>query len=144
MDLRSELHLRSHLGNTDSKFMPKACYQMNAKERDDFCKVIKELKLPDECSSNISKCVQLRQHKLVGLKSYDYHVLIEEILPIAIPGSFPDHVSLAIIDLCNFFKELYSKVLDVDNLEWLQSRVALTLCQMEKIFHHPFSQLWFT
>ena len=43
-----------------------------------------------------------------------------------------------IIELCIFFRELCSKVLNVNELDHLQSRIALTLCHLEKIFPPSF------
>ncbi len=92
------------------------------------------MKVRDEYSSNISRCVQAKQRKLIRLKSYDCHLLMQEYIPIAIRRSLPDNVSFIIIQLCSFLKELCSKVLDYEELENLERRAAMLLCELEKIF----------
>ena len=64
---------------------------------------------------------------------------MQGLLPIALRSSLQDDkVASALIDLCNIFKELCAKVLKVEDLEQLQSRAAITLCQLEKIFPPSF------
>lgn len=53
MGIRSMLHPQpSPKGST--MLLPRACYQMTTKEKDAFLSVLKNLKAPDECSSNRS------------------------------------------------------------------------------------------
>lgn len=100
--------------------------------------MLKTIKAPDEYLSNISRCVQVKQRKIFGLKSNDCHLLMQEYLSIAMKCCLPDKVSLAITDPCYFFKELCGKVLNEHNLEHMERRIAKTLCQLEKIFPPSF------
>ena len=43
-------------------------------------------------------------------------------------------MSRHLIDLSCFFREMYSKVLNVEELRALEKRIAMTLCELEKIF----------
>ena len=45
---------------------------------------------------------------------------------------------MTLIDLSCYFKEVCSKVLQVKDLEKLESRIAMTLCDLEKIFPPSF------
>ena len=63
---------------------------------------------------------------------------MEHLLPIAFRRSLPKEVTSVSIELCNYFREISSKVLDVNHLEKLQHRIALTLCHMEMIFPPSF------
>ncbi|XP_027922753.1 uncharacterized protein LOC114180648 [Vigna unguiculata] len=92
----------------------------------------------DGYSSNISRCVDVKQSKLGGLKSHDSHVLMEQLLPLAMRKTLPKEVCSVLIDLCSFFKHLCNKVLKVDELNQLQNRVVLTLCHMEMLFPPAF------
>ncbi|XP_024630394.2 uncharacterized protein [Medicago truncatula] len=119
MNIRSQLHPRIHQCN-GKKYLPRACYQMTSKEKESFLEVLKNLKAPDEYLSSIPRCVQVKQRKISGLKSYDNHLLMQEFLPIAMKGCLPDKVTKVISELCNFFKELCGKVLNEHNLEDLE------------------------
>jgi ssDNA-binding Zn-finger/Zn-ribbon topoisomerase 1 len=137
MGIRSTLHPQPSL-KSSTMLLPRACYQMSNKDKDAFLSVLGNVKAPDECSSNISRCVHLKQRKIFGLKSYDGHVLMQQLLPVALRGSLPDRVTSVIIELCNFFKQICSKILNVDFLAQLESRIVLTLCQLETIFPPSF------
>ena len=45
---------------------------------------------------------------------------------------------MTLIDLSCYFREVCSKVLQVEDLEKLESRIAMTLCELEKIFPPSF------
>ncbi|CAL0302169.1 unnamed protein product [Lupinus luteus] len=137
MGIRSMLHPQPSPTSGRMVF-PRACYQMTMKEKDGFLSVLKNVKFPDEISFNIARCVHDKQRKIFGLKSYDCHVLMQELLPIALRGSVPDKVTSIVVDLCNFFKQICSKVLNVDFLEQLESRIGIILCHLEMIFPPSF------
>ena len=72
--IRSELHLENV--ENDQTRMPHACYRMNASEKDGFLHVLKDVRVPDGYSSNISRCVKFKECKINGMKSHDNHILI--------------------------------------------------------------------
>ncbi|KAL4563635.1 hypothetical protein LXL04_027680 [Taraxacum kok-saghyz] len=102
------------------------------------CVVQTRLLPPDEFSSNISRCVQLKEKKLIGMKSYDCHMLMQEYFPIALRGALPDHVTSAIIELGDFFRSICYKDLTEVDLQYLESKVSITLRKLEKIFPPSF------
>ncbi|XP_077233608.1 uncharacterized protein LOC143875914 [Tasmannia lanceolata] len=136
MNIRRTLHPITK-GNNKT-YVPPACFTMSSKEKDIFCGVLKHVKVPNGYSSNISQRVYMKQRKISGLKSHDCHVLMQQLLPLALRSSLPKTVSSVLIELCSFFRELCSKVLKSGELMKLKNRVALTLCHMEKIFPPAF------
>nr|GEX85196.1 transposon, En/Spm-like protein [Tanacetum cinerariifolium] len=48
--------------------------------------------------------------------------------------TLPDHVSIVLIELCDLFRRICLKDLDENDLQFLESRVAVTLCKLEQIF----------
>ncbi|KAH0675603.1 hypothetical protein KY285_023404 [Solanum tuberosum] len=40
--------------------------------------------MPDGYASNISRCINLKQRKIFGMKSHDFHILMQHLLPNAI------------------------------------------------------------
>ncbi|GMP85118.1 hypothetical protein CsSME_00038407 [Camellia sinensis var. sinensis] len=136
MGIRRELHPQKISSN--KTYWPPACFSMILKEKDDFLKVLKGVKVPDGYASNISRCIQLRQRKIIGLKSHDGHILMQQLLPIALRGTLPKKVASPLIKLSCFFREICSKVLQVEELDQLASRIVLTLCNLERIFPPSF------
>jgi len=51
------------------------------------------------------------------LKSHDGHIFMEQLLPLAIHTTLPTEVSVLLIELCSFFRQLCGKVLKVEDLE---------------------------
>jgi len=72
--------------------------------------------------------------KLMGLKSHDCHVLMQDLLPMAIHGILPKNVRQVITHVCLFFNAIYRKVIDPTRLDDLENKVIIHLCQLEKYF----------
>ena len=118
--------------------MPHACYHMNASEKDSFLQVLKGVRVPNGYFSNISRCIKLKEHKISGMKGHDNHILMQQHFPIAICGYLPPKVSRPLIDLSCFFREICSEVLNVNELEALKKKIAVTLCELKRIFSPSF------
>ena len=131
MGIRSQLH---PIEKGNKVVLPSACYSLTLDERIEFCKLLKVFKVPDGYSSNISRCVQFNEMKIYGLKSHDCHVLMQQLLPLAICGVLHKNVSRVIIELCSFFKQLCSKVLSTNQLQRLKNDIIVILCKLERIF----------
>ncbi|CAA7023826.1 unnamed protein product [Microthlaspi erraticum] len=134
-----ELGIRSELWpDVSGRFLP-ACFTMTNCEKDSFLKILKSVKLPYGFSSNISSCVDLNNRKMVNLKSHDCHILMGQLLSVAIRNvTLPREVSFVVTELCHFFWEISSKVLDLNYLDKLQEHIALTLCHLEMVFPPSF------
>jgi hypothetical protein len=64
---------------------------------------------PDGYCSNISKGVNLLMGKVTGLKSHDYDIWIERLMPVMVRGYLPEKVWRVLPELSNFFHTLYAK-----------------------------------
>ncbi|KAL4021068.1 hypothetical protein IC575_019857 [Cucumis melo] len=136
-----ELNIRSELASQVGEkkiFLPPACYTLSRAEKLSFCKTLSELKVPEGYSSNIQSLVSLTDLKLYGLKSHDHHILMQQLLPVAIRGILPKHVRLAIIRLRFFFNAICKKTIDTSQLKRMQEDVVVTLCLLEKYFPPSF------
>ena len=75
------------------------------------------LKFTDGYASNISKGVNLSTGKVTGLKSHDYHVWIERIMPVMVRGYAPEHVWRVLAELSHFFRTLCAKEVSKEVIE---------------------------
>ena len=107
---------------------------MNASENDGFLQVLKDVRMPNGYSSNISHCVKLKERKISEMKSHDNHILLQQLFSIAIRGSLPPKVSRHLINSSCFFREMCFKVLNVEELRALEKRITVILCELERIF----------
>ena len=119
------------------KYKP-ALYTLSNASKTQFLTILKNVTVPDGYSSNIASSIDLDQRKITGLKSHDSHILMEQLLPLAMRKVLPNQISAVLIDVCSFFKHLCGKVLVTSELEKLQERIVVTLCHLETIFPPSF------
>ncbi|XP_045791196.1 uncharacterized protein LOC123885901 [Trifolium pratense] len=135
MGIRKEL-LPQQINNRT--YLPPACYTLSKKEKTSFCECLKSIKVPHGYSSNVNKLVSMNDLKLIGLKSHDCHVLMQQLLPVAIRGILPDNVRKTISRLCLFFNAICCKAIDLLKLDELENEAAVILCQLEMYFPPSF------
>ncbi|XP_058723125.1 uncharacterized protein LOC131594944 [Vicia villosa] len=135
MGIKRPLH---PIWNGDKYIIPPAKYTMSKVEKTRFCRVLKDVRFPDAYASNISRGVNVDERKISGLKSHDYHVLFERIIPLVIKGLLPKDACDPLIELSLFFGDLCSKELQMDELNRLDKNIAVTLCKLERIFPPSF------
>jgi len=73
MGLRKQLAPEKRGQNT---YLPLACYTLSRKEKIELCQYIAEIKMPSGYSSNIRSLMSVKDQKLVGMKSHDFHALM--------------------------------------------------------------------
>ncbi|XP_058769046.1 uncharacterized protein LOC131642899 [Vicia villosa] len=95
---------------------------------------LESIKVPHDYSSNVKRLVSVKDIKLVGLKSHDCHVLMQQLLPVAIRGIFPNNVRKTITRLCLFFNAICCKAMFPLKLDDLENEAAVILCQLEMYF----------
>ena len=76
--------------------------------------------------------------KLTGLKSHDCHVLMQDLLPVAIRGILPKNIKQVITRVCLFFNTICKKVIDPTRLDDLENGAIILLYQQEMYFPHSF------
>jgi len=76
--------------------------------------------------------------KLMGLKSHDCHVLMQDLLLVAIRGILPKNVRQVITRLCLFFNAICRKVIDPTGLDELENEAIILLCQLKMYFPPSF------
>ncbi|KAG8369829.1 hypothetical protein BUALT_Bualt14G0054400 [Buddleja alternifolia] len=99
---------------------PKASYTLTKEERLMVLKWIKNLRLPDGYASNLARCVNLDDCSLHGMKSYDCHVFMERLLPLAFRDLLPEPVWNALTELTDE-KQVGSRL----GREMVESRVVV-------------------
>ncbi|CAN6579217.1 unnamed protein product [Malus baccata var. baccata] len=138
LNIRRSQHPRREGNRT---FLPPALFTLKREEKTAFCKVLSTIWVPDGYSSNLSLCVYMNERKIHGLKSHDCHVLMQQLLLLAIRPVLPKAVTMVLLELSAIFRQLCSKKESKEGFKQLNSRVALTLCQLEKIFPPTFSNI---
>ncbi|GJX33692.1 putative reverse transcriptase domain-containing protein [Tanacetum coccineum] len=122
----------------DKTTLPPADYTLTNAEKDTFYETLHNIRVPQGYCSNFSSLVNLKNRKLISLKSHDYHMLMQEFLPIAIRSIMHPPTRYAIIRFCFFFKSIYRKEIILQELDKMQAELVVTLCLLEKFFPSSF------
>ena len=93
MGIRFELHPQSIGKRT---YLPPACHTLSKQEKKSFCECLRGVKVPQRYSSNVNSLVSMQDLKLVGLKSHDCYVLMQQLLPVAIRNILPTSIRVTI------------------------------------------------
>ncbi|XP_061373828.1 uncharacterized protein LOC133316129 [Gastrolobium bilobum] len=133
--VRPDLHLvEDTRGRT---FKPRAPYTLNKDKKLELLRWVKDLKLPDGYASKLSRCVDMNEAKLFGMKSHDCHVFFQRLLPWAFKA-LPKHVWSILTEFSMFFREICASQLNAERLRHLEASVPIMLCKLEMIFPPTF------
>ncbi|KAL6551372.1 hypothetical protein OROMI_021860 [Orobanche minor] len=113
-------------------------FDMTNKEKEVFCSVLKNVKLPYDCASNISRYVHSSERKIAGYKSHDAHFILHYLLPFCVKKTLNPEVALPLIRLSAFLRGLWNKAIDLEDIKGLQQEIVEILCHFEMIFTQPF------
>jgi hypothetical protein len=65
---------------------------------------MKKIKFLDGYATGLKRAVNLKMGKLTGLKSHDFHILMERIIPVMFCGYMPDAMWQEIAELSYFYR----------------------------------------
>jgi hypothetical protein len=88
---------------------PRVPFCLKPKERKEVLIWLKFLKFQDGYSTGFGRAVNLESGKVSGVKSHDYHIFMERLLPVMFHGYLNDDVWKALAELRNFYRQLCSK-----------------------------------
>ncbi|CAN6685454.1 unnamed protein product [Malus baccata var. baccata] len=92
-------------------------YNMKPGEKRMLCQVLESIQVLDNYFSNINKCVNIQEKKLIGLKSHDL-----------------SYVDALLLELSRLFRHLSSKIGTEELFNGLSKSITLTICHLEKLF----------
>ncbi|XP_056688594.1 uncharacterized protein [Spinacia oleracea] len=124
------LEVNSTLLRENPRYLPPAAYTLSRKEKKVLCESLAGVKVPEGFSSNFRNLISMENLKLGGLKSHDWHILMQYLLPVAIRSILPKNVRYAIIRLCLFFNAMYAKVINPKDLDNWETEIAIIIFQL--------------
>jgi len=132
MGLRPRLH--PYTGDDGRTYLHATCHTMSNEDKINFLKVLKNVRVPDGYANNVSRCVRLKECMISGLKSHDSHIIMQQLLPIALRRSLPDKAVRPLVELSKFFRGICSTNLTQEEMDKLEGNIGVTLCNLEKVF----------
>ena len=132
---------RPTLELTEAGGKPRAPFCLKPKDKKEVLRWMKKLKFPDGYAAGLRRVVNVKTGKLNGLKSHDYHIIMERLLPIMFRGYLNDDVWRVLAELSYFYRQLCAKEISKEMMERLEKEIPVLVCKMEKIFPPGFFNL---
>ena len=102
----------------------------------EFLQNLKNLRCPTGYVSNLYN--RITGGKLGGLKSHDYHILLQQLLPVCLRNTADKEVLAVIIRLSRLFHRICSKVVDLETELQLLKDATEVLSSLERVFPPSF------
>jgi hypothetical protein len=125
---RPSLELDERGGKRCAPFCPKV------EDRKAEMRWMKRLKFLDGYAVGVKRCVNVKVGKIHGLKSHDYHIIMEGLLPVVLHGYLDDDIWEALAELSYFYRQLCAKEIKKDMMEKLEKEIPVLICKLEKVF----------
>ena len=141
LDMLADQSKRKSEAEDDDKFIKaRQSYNFSTKEATQFFTYLLSVKTPSSYSANIRSLVDVSsgKMKLGHMKSHDCHVMLTQILPVAIRNLMDKDIRNTLIDLCDFFNQLWQKVVNPKELDHMQDDIARILSNLEMFFPSSF------
>jgi hypothetical protein len=87
---------------------------------------------------NIKGIINMAEKKFQNLKSHDCHVIMTQLLPVALRGLLPKNIRVAIVKLCALLNAISQKVINPEDLPRLQNNIVYCLVSFELVFPPSF------
>ena len=135
LGIRRDLWLRPR-ANKQTFLKPPAPYVFTDVEKKIFLQEVSSICTPTGYGSALGK--HLKKSKFQGLKSHDYHCLIQQIIPVVSRSLLQPLQRTALIRLGKSLTRICARVVDKTQLAALRVYVAETLCFLELCFPPSF------
>jgi hypothetical protein len=129
---RSSLEAKSNARRKPVK--TKAPYCLKPTERKEVLRWLKTLKFLDCYAVNMKRAVNVSIGKLNGLKSHDYHIFIERLMPVMFRGYFKADLWKMFTELSYFYRQICAKQVSKAMMQRLENEIAVLVCKMETLF----------
>ena len=137
-----EAGVRKHLWSVKGKkpgyvILPRSSFILTKEKRDVFVEQVRALRTPTHYVGQLKKRVNVDGH-IKGLKSHDYHVFMQQVLPLCVRCTMAKEDRTSIIMLSCVFKMVCAKSIDPADIEEMKGKAAIALCMLEKEFSPSF------
>ncbi len=116
-----------------------ASFVLTPNEFDVFCSTIEATKSPSGYVNSMAKYI--RRWTFGWLKFHDYHILMQQVLPLALHGLMAPSPRMAIMCICKVYRRICNKVWNPIDIDSLRLDVAISLSLLEMEFPPTFSDI---
>ena len=134
--IRPQLWLEERGSRGNQLWLLDAPYVLSKEDRKEFLETLRSIRTPSRYVSALY--TKITDGKLRALKSHDYHVLLQQILPVCLRNVGDKGVVGAIMRLSRVFQRLCLKVINPETRIQLMEDVAETVATLEREFPPSF------
>jgi len=104
------------------------------------CEVLQDTKLPSCLATRFCSLVTVQPPTLHLKKTYEYHIVMQYLLPIMVQHAYPKHRDLrrAILQVSLYFNLICSKVLVREHVQAAKDMISEALCVLVHYFSTDF------
>jgi hypothetical protein len=113
---------------------PRADFVLTPAQRRVALEWMQNLMFPDGYAANLRRAVNLTTQRVHGMKSHDFHIWLERLLPAMVRGFLPENIWQVLAELSYFFRQLCAKELSLTVVEALEKAAPVLVCKLEQIF----------
>ena len=136
-----DLSIRSALYPVGNE-IPMASYTLDDRRMYALLEWLKMLRFSDGYVSDLARNIDMTKLSIFGMKSRDFYVFMQRLIPIAFRELLPVPVWEALTELSLFFKMINSSKFKTSDMMKLESEIPVILCKLEKIFPHHSLIAW--
>jgi hypothetical protein len=134
--IRRHLWLLPNPQRGGKMYKPAASYVLSDEDFNEFARMLEALRTPSGYSSAFGK--EIRKKKFGGLKSHNYHVLMQQLFPLALRNVLALGPKLAVMRMCKLFRRLCTKVYNLANFSSLEADAVESMALLEMEFPPSF------
>ncbi len=127
--IQEHLWLKRDPNRPGKIFKPIASYVLLPEELKTFLSRLKSLKVPLKYYGLIRR--HIMEKKFGSMKSHDWHMLMQQLMPLGLRGLMQPHVRLALMRLSRVFRIICAKVWDPRDFQALINDMATTFSLLE-------------
>ena len=116
--------------------MPDAPYVLSCEDKVQFLDNMKNLRCPMGYVSNLYNCIS--DGKIQGLKSHDYHIMLQQLLPMCLRNLRDQEVMASVVRLSRLFRRLCAKAVDPSTEVQVMTDAGEVLTSLKKVFPPSF------
>jgi len=84
---------------------------------------LKSLCFPNGHALNISRLVNLKYYILYGMKSHDYHMFMQTLIPLAYRDLLPREIWDVLMEISHFFRDICSNKFQTQHIKRLEMNI---------------------
>jgi len=131
-NIKPHLWIRRNMQDEGRFVNPPTPYVLTKEEQKIVLQQIEEITVPTRYCRDMKK--HILKNKLGNMKSHNFHILLQFILPVCLRHIMDPRPCTAIIRLGRLFTMLCKKVISIEELQNLQVHAAETVCLLEVWF----------